>query len=181
MVAKLIENDWLQRRTTVCCILIVGWSRVILTKAQSTCIFFNMLKSCGRCQFYFQWFYISGSLWNYVPPIYFDFIWLYEADFNGVMVVQNYLTRTGREEWAREVDTVSLSSAFSLVFVFVWFDFLNSIIVKEMTAIWFLDVISCPRNTHWTLLNHVAWLLIHISLMLLENYFYELMIIQSDN
>uniref|UniRef100_A0A9I9DV22 Cation efflux protein transmembrane domain-containing protein n=1 Tax=Cucumis melo TaxID=3656 RepID=A0A9I9DV22_CUCME len=25
-----------------------------------------------------------------------------EIDFNGVMVVQNYLTRTGREEWARE-------------------------------------------------------------------------------
>jgi len=30
---------------------------------------------------------------------------LNETDFNGEMVVQNYLKRTGREEWARQVDT----------------------------------------------------------------------------
>lgn len=43
--------------------------------------------------------------------MYFDFSWLYEADFNGVTVVQNYLNRTGREEWAREVDTPYLQHA----------------------------------------------------------------------
>lgn len=31
---------------------------------------------------------------------------LNETDFNGEMVVQNYLKRTGREEWARQVDTL---------------------------------------------------------------------------
>ena len=31
---------------------------------------------------------------------------LFETDFNGVMVVQNYLKRTGREEWAGQVDTL---------------------------------------------------------------------------
>lgn len=28
---------------------------------------------------------------------------LYIADFNGVVLVQNYLERAGREEWAKQV------------------------------------------------------------------------------
>jgi hypothetical protein len=32
----------------------------------------------------------------------------YVTDFNGVMVVQNYLSRTGREEWARQVNHLNL-------------------------------------------------------------------------
>lgn len=33
---------------------------------------------------------------------------LNETDFNGEMVVQNYLERTGREEWARQVSILFL-------------------------------------------------------------------------
>lgn len=33
---------------------------------------------------------------------------LYATDFNGVVVVQNYLKRTGRETWARQVSFYQL-------------------------------------------------------------------------
>lgn len=35
--------------------------------------------------------------------IYFDASYLYATDFNGVEVVQNHLSRTGRNEWATQV------------------------------------------------------------------------------
>lgn len=31
---------------------------------------------------------------------------VYATDFNGVMVVQNYLNRTGREEWAGQASRI---------------------------------------------------------------------------
>lgn len=34
---------------------------------------------------------------------YWLIVHLYVLDFNGVVVVRNYLKRTGREEWARQV------------------------------------------------------------------------------
>lgn len=33
-----------------------------------------------------------------------NLIILFKTDFNGEVVVQNYLKRTGRGEWARQVD-----------------------------------------------------------------------------
>jgi len=36
-----------------------------------------------------------------------NLIILGKTDFNGEMVVQNYLKRTGRGEWARQVDMLS--------------------------------------------------------------------------
>jgi hypothetical protein len=35
--------------------------------------------------------------------IYSDVCCIYATDFNGVVVVQNYLSRTGRGEWSRQV------------------------------------------------------------------------------
>ena len=43
----------------------------------------------------------SENFWNYL-----DLIELYATDFNGVVVVRNYLKRTGREAWARQVSFV---------------------------------------------------------------------------
>lgn len=37
------------------------------------------------------------------------------TDFNGVAVVQNYLNRTGREEWARQVWAYSI---FYILFIY---------------------------------------------------------------
>ena len=51
--------------------------------------------------------------WIIVVPIF----WHYATDFNGVVVVQNYLNRTGREEWAI---LVSHHSLYLLMFLFVW-------------------------------------------------------------
>lgn len=37
------------------------------------------------------------------------------ADFNGVVLVQNYLSRTGRDEWAKQVNPLLFSLALSIV------------------------------------------------------------------
>lgn len=59
---------------------------------------------------------------------------LYAADFNGVVLVQNYLNRTGREEWARQVSylTPYLFWYRSFFFPLPFFIMGNMLVLKFM-------------------------------------------------